>query len=394
MRVALVHDWLTGLRGGEKCLAAFLELYPNADVYTLIHKKGSTLDTIDQAVVGTSFLNMLPAVEKYYRYLLPLFPMAVNSIKLEGYDLVISTSHAAVKNIKLPEDTMHVSYCFTPMRYIWDQSQTYLGKKAYFSAPIIKALRNWDKNGSSGVDEFIAISKLVAARIRAYYGRRSKVIYPPVDTSWISPLTNWKRGDAFLYAGALVPYKRVDLIVEAFNILKLPLVVAGSGPEREKLEKIAKDNIHFLGRVSDADLAELYRNCRALIFPGKEDFGMVPVEAQAAGRPVIALESGGARETILGYTIGSNNELTSKPYSGVFFKASKDMTEELIDAVKFFIKNEELFTIENCVNQGMKFSPLLFANSWGKFIAQQGFSAPEIPQKWMASNTSKKAFNA
>jgi len=380
MKVALVHDWLTGMRGGEKCLAAFLQLYPQADLYTLLHKKDCTSSEIDQAVKGTSWFQRLPNVENYYRKLLPFFPSATNSLKIKGYDLVISTSHAAAKNIYLPKETFHVSYCFTPMRYIWDQADTYLGPLKIPSAPLLAMLRSWDRRGSERVDRFVAISRLVSARIRKFYGRSSTIIYPPVETAWITPCKAGEKGEAFLYAGALVPYKRVDLLVEAFNKLGLPLWIAGSGPEVRKLKTLGKSNIHFFGAVSDRELADLYRRCRALVFPGKEDFGLIPVEVMAAGRPVIALEAGGAKETVHGLRMDKMTGVVEAAATGVFINKSEQNTVEgIVKAVEFFIDREAEFEPENCIRQAKLFSSQRFFQDWNFFIQRCGF--PVIVQE-------------
>ncbi|MDP1591074.1 MAG: glycosyltransferase, partial [Prosthecobacter sp.] len=300
MKVALVHDWLTGMRGGERCLLAFLRLYPRADIFTLLHLPGRTSAGIDERVRGTSFLQRLPGIAKYYRLCLPLFPLAVRGFDFTGYDLVISLSHSAVKNIRVPAGCVHVSYCFTPMRYIRDQAWQYFGLATPFLWPVLALLRRWDRRGAQGPDAFVAISRFIAARIRHFYGRDSEVIYPPVDTSWIARAGSGSRGRAFLYAGALVPYKRPELIVRAFNELAEPLWVVGSGPLLSRLKRIAGPNIHFFGQVSDAELSRFSAECRALIFPVREDFGMVPIECLAAGRPVIGLYEGALRETLRG----------------------------------------------------------------------------------------------
>lgn len=380
LRVALLHDWLTGMRGGEKCLEKFLSLYPDADVYSLIHVPGSTRIEIDRAVKGTSWLQRLPDVHRYYRVLLPLFPQATARMTLEGYDLVISTSHAAVKNIRIPPGTFHVCYCFTPMRYVWDQAEQYLGRMRYPASPLISYLRAWDRAGSDGVDEFIGISRLVQARIRRFYGRRSAVIYPPVDAGWITPRKPGEKGEGFLYAGALVPYKRVDLIVEAFNRLKLPLWIVGDGPERRKLEALAGQHIHFFGSVTDSEMAQFFRRCRALIFPGKEDFGMVPVEVMAAGRPVIALAAGGARETVRGISIRNNSPIAEGQFTGVFIdKAHEGSATAIRDAVEFFMAHEKEFTAEACIRQAELFSAAEFDRRWQRFIEPFGFPATTKP---------------
>ncbi len=303
MKVALVHDWLTGMRGGEKCLEVLCELFPDAPIYTLLHNKGSMSPVIESKRIVTSFIDRLPAKKKQYRKYLPLFPFAVAQFDLSEYDLVISTSHAVVKNVKVRNGAVHICYCFTPMRYVWDMYEQYFGKgKAGVMTRaamkiIAPMLRWWDVKTSSHVTYFVAISEEVRKRIRRHYSREAEMIYPPVDTEQFQ--LSETDEDFYLIVSALVPYKRVDLAVEAFNANGKKLIIAGTGPESEKLKVMAKPNIEFLGWQSDDELAQLYGRCRALIFPGVEDFGIVPLEAQASGKPVIAFGQGGALETIV-----------------------------------------------------------------------------------------------
>jgi glycosyltransferase involved in cell wall biosynthesis len=360
MKVALVHDWLTGMRGGERCLESFLALYPEADIFTLIHVPGSTSKKIDERVKATSFLNRLPGVSRYYRALLPLYPAAVRSLKISGYDLVISLSHAAAKNATVPQGTPHICFCFTPMRYIWDLAPTYWGKALPLASPLLSWLKSWDKKGSDGVTAFVAISDFVAKRIFAAYGREAAVIYPAVDISWIPAQDKYTPGEAYLCAGALVPYKRIDLVIRAFNQLQRPLWVAGSGPEEQKLRKIAAKTITFCGRVSDNELAGYYRNCRALLFPGIEDFGMIPVECMAAGRPVIGIKAGGLIETC------------ASPETALFFPPANDeqIIQGIIRAVNDFEKRESSFDPRSLRKQAEKFSQANFFGSWKRFVQQ------------------------
>jgi len=392
VKVALVHDWLTGLRGGERCLEAFLRIYPQADVYTLIHVPEATSPLIDAQVKQASFLQKFPAVRKYYRLLLPLYPAAIKSLRIDGYDLVISLSHSAAKNVVVPKNTFHICYCFTPMRYIWDQAESYFGKLTPLVWPILKSLRNWDVKGAERPDAFVAISRFVAARIRCFYGRDSEVIYPPVDTSWISSAASKTKGVAFLYAGALVPYKRPDLVVEAFNKLEEPLWIVGRGPMESQLRKLAKHNVTFFGHVPDSELANFYRKSRALIFPGVEDFGMVPIECLAAGRPVIGLFDGALRETILGVRPWSYNsgdpiidplegidttKIMASHASGVFIEKKPNAgrqaeIEALCESVKFFISKESEISVESCVRRAEHFSPMRFYRAWNELLVRRG----------------------
>jgi len=373
VKVAIVHDWLTGLRGGERCLLAFLDLYPDADIFTLFHVPGSTHPEIDKRVKATSFFQYLPGIKSYYRYLLPIFPLAAKSFNFTGYDLVISLSHAAAKNVNVPKEIPHICYCFTPMRYIWDQANQYFGKLTPVLWPIITYLRKWDYLGRKRVTRFVAISKFVAARVRCFYGESSEVIYPPVDTSWIKSTQPSKCGKAFLYAGALVPYKRPDLVVEAFNILKEELWVVGSGPEEKKLRAIASNNIKFFGKVSDKELAECYRNSRALIFPGVEDFGMIPIECLASGRPIIALDEGALKESHLGIRFWLKTTRQPSESTGVFIpqregKGEGKEVEALVESVRYFISKEAEFSAASCIKRAQQFSVTEFRKSWNELL--------------------------
>ncbi len=303
MRVALVHDWLTGFRGGEKLLHALAGLFPDADLYTLIHVPGSTSERIDRRRIYASPLSRLPGVARHYRKLLPLFPATIERFYLEGYELVLSNSHSFAKGIRVAPGTPHICSCMTPIRYVWDHADTYLGRglKRALATPLVEYLRRWDRRTSTPerVTSFVAISNAVADRIRRHYGRDSLVVHPWVDTGRFLP-SGEKPEDFYLLVGGFVPYKKEELAIEAFRRLGRSLIIAGDGPTRAALEARAPENVRFVGRVSDERLADLYASCRALIHPQEEDFGIVAVEAQAAGRPVIAFGRGGARETVHG----------------------------------------------------------------------------------------------
>ena len=330
MRVALVHDWLTGMRGGERCLEVFCELFPDADLYTLLHVRGSVSRVIEERRIITSFVQRLPDAPRRYRSYLPLFPAAIRGFDLSGYDLVLSSSHAVAKGVRAPRGALHVCYCFTPMRYVWDLYDDYFGARAgaltrLAMPPLAAALRRWDRRTAAGVHHFVGISRFIADRIRRCYGRDADVIYPPVDVARFR--IEEKPEEYYLVVSALAPYKRVDLAVAAATRLKRRLVVVGTGPEEQRLRAAAGPTVEFLGWRSDAQVAELYARCRALLFPTVEDFGITPLEAMAAGRPVIALGQGGALETVV--PPGS-----AAPPTGLLF--APQSVEALVEAMQRF----------------------------------------------------------
>jgi len=306
-RIVLVHDWLTGMRGGEKVLEMLCEMYPGADLLTLVHVKNSVSPSIERLRPRASILQRLPGISRFYRYCLPLFPAVIEQFDLDQYDLVVSTSHCAAKAVVKTGRARHLCYCFTPMRYAWDQFDAYFGEAQVGSLanralrPALRALARWDAATAGRVDRYVAISQHVASRIRRYYNRDARVIYPPVDTGFYCPDATTPE-NFLLIVSALVPYKRIDLAIDACRLGGIPLRIAGDGPERERLMKHAaarKADVEFLGPVSNEDIRSLYRRSSAVLLPGEEDFGIVPVEAQACGRPVIALGRGGALETVI-----------------------------------------------------------------------------------------------
>lgn len=303
-RLALVHDWLTGMRGGEKVLDVICERFPDADLFTLVHVKGSVSPTIERRRIHTSFIQHLPGAGRHYRNYLPLFPNAVERFDFSGYDLVLSVSHCAVKSIIRPPRGLHLCYCLTPMRYAWDQFDAYFGPDRIGAVgsrvmrPVMRRMARWDRETADRVDRYVAISHYVAGRIRRYYNREANVIYPPVDTQFYTP--DARAAEPFaLVVSALVPYKRIDLAISACERLSLPLIIVGDGPERAALQALAGPGTTFLGRVPDEEIRSLYRRARVVLLPGEEDFGIVPLEAQACGRPVVALGRGGALETVV-----------------------------------------------------------------------------------------------
>jgi glycosyltransferase involved in cell wall biosynthesis len=306
-KVAIVHDWLTGMRGGEKVLDAICELYPDATLYSLVRIRGTVSDRIERHEIRTSAVQWLPGAGRRYRHYLPLFPTAVELFDLDPYDLVISSSHCAAKSVIRAGRATHICYCHSPMRYAWDQFGAYFGPdqvgplKSRLLRPVLARLARWDAATAGRVDRFLANSQYVAGRIGRYYNRRSTVVYPPVDTAFYRPGPSpaGEGGDrSFLVVSALVPYKRIDTAIEACRLAGVPLRIVGRGPEEARLRRLAGPDVEFLGWRTDEEIRELYRAAAAVLLPGVEDFGLVPVEAQACGTPVIALATGGACETV------------------------------------------------------------------------------------------------
>ncbi len=309
MKVALVHDWLIHMRGGEKVLDAIAELYPDATIYTLFSDKTKLSPNLQRHRIKNSFLQYLPGIKRYYRWLLPLLPLAIRSLKIEAADLVISSSHCVAKGIRIPEKACHICYCHTPMRYLWGFQDVYFNRYPlpvrFLIRAVLDPLRAWDRRTNAKVDLFIANSEYIRKRIKDVYNRESVVVHPPLDTVLYKP--GGARENYFLAVSHFVPYKRLDVVIEAFNALDRKLVVIGSGPLESHYRKLSQSaQISFRGSVSDQELRDAYACARALIFPAEEDFGIVPLEAQACGTPVIAFGRGGALETVR---------------SGVFFDA-------------------------------------------------------------------------
>ena len=302
-RVALVHDWLTGMRGGERVLEALLDLLPSAQLFTLVHVPGSVSPKLEHAHPRQSFVTLLPWVRQHYRRYIGLFPIAIEQFDLDDFDLVVSTSHCVAKSVVTPGRARHLCYCLTPMRYAWDQFDAYFGPqrvgawRSRLYRLAFSRLARWDASTAGRADRYVAISQHVAARISRYYGREAAVVYPPVDTDFYNPSGSTPR-PYFLIVSALVPYKRVDLAIEACRIAGVPLRVAGDGPEMAKLQALAGPDVEFLGACSDQEIRELYREAQALLLPGEEDFGITPVEALACGRPVVGFGKGGLTETV------------------------------------------------------------------------------------------------
>src|SRR5947207_1849994 len=366
-RVALVHDWLTGMRGGERCLEVFCELFPDADLFTLLHVPGSVSPVIERRRIVTSFLQRLPRAAERYRYYLPLFPAAMRGFDFSAYDLVLSSSHAVAKAARRRRGATHVCYCFTPMRYVWDRYDDYFGARAPLALrlampPIAAALRRWDRRTSARVDRFVAISRFVAGRIRRVWDREADVIHPPVDAARFT-LAEPARRDYYLVVGALVPYKRIDLAVAAATPMRRRLLVVGSGPDARQLAATAGPTVEFLGWRSDTEIAGLYARCRALLFPPLEDFGIVPLEAMAAGRPVVAYGVGGATETVVGLDTPGD-----APPTGVFF--AEQRVDALMEAMATLERNEHRFEAKALRTHAEKFDRPMFRDRVTKYLAE------------------------
>jgi glycosyltransferase involved in cell wall biosynthesis len=380
MKVIFAHDWLNGMRGGEKCLESLIRLYPDSAIRTLLAEPAKLSDRIRERPIRTSFVQKIPGAVERYKWFLPLFPLAIRTLdpKPGECDLVISTSHCVAKGLRAPKGTPHICYIFTPMRYAWLFFDEYFGNFNALLKPLLKAvlacLRIWDRAASRHVTHFVAISEHVRKRVQKFYGRDAAVIYPPADLDFYAPdpadagrsgsgaaghgSGPAPREDFYLLVSALVPYKRPDLAVEACGRLGKRLVVIGSGPELDRLKAMAGPNVTFLGWASNEDIRDHYRRCRALIFPGEEDYGIVPVEVQGCGAPVIAYGVGGALETV------------ADGVSGLFF--DRQTPEALIDA----IRRSEVRTWDPAAirRNALRFSEPAFREAFARFAAASGCS--------------------
>ncbi|MBD3282050.1 MAG: glycosyltransferase [Candidatus Portnoybacteria bacterium] len=359
MKIALVHDYLNQYGGAERVLEAFGEIFPSAPIYTLFYDPKKMKGCFSDKEIKTSFLQKMPFISSYHRIFPPLMPVAVEKLDLSGYDLVLSDSASFAKGVITKPETLHICYCHTPPRYAWDDSHNYIRN---FNMPLIARpivpffvnyIRLWDKEASFRVDKFISNSKFVARRIKKYYNRDAKVIYPPVD------LDDFKfrpeKGDYFLLVGRLVAYKRIDIAIKAFNKLRMPLKIIGGGRERKRLEKIAGDNIEFVGEVSRKEVEDYYRRCKALIFPQEEDFGIVALEAMACGKPVVAYGRGGVLESV------------EEGKTGIFF--NEQNPKSLIDAIRSF--DESRFDSNKIREHVLKFDKSIFKEKIKNFIKKE-----------------------
>ncbi len=377
LKVAIVHDWLVSARGGERVLNALCELFPQAEIFTLFHEPGTNSPQIENRVIHTSFLNRLPLAKRFYRHLLPLFPLAIEQMSLKDFDLVLSSSHCVSKGVIPPPGALHVSYCYTTMRYAWDQSEQYFGSgwKRTLVAPFLHYLRMWDVTSSARVDHFVAISQFISKRIEKYYRRKSEVIYPFVDLQRFAPVAG-ERGDYYLVVSAFAPYKRIELAVQACERLGRQLIVVGDGQDAPRLKSLGGSTTRFLGNLPDAELPDLFAGAKAVLFPGIEDFGIVPLEAMASGTPVIAYGKGGASETVV------------DGVTGVFFHdASVDGMAKAIERFESLPK----FSPTACRERAEFFSKARFQNELlgllGKLLNQQAdadhASSPRSPDMYV-----------
>ncbi len=358
MKLALVHDYLNQFGGAERVVEALHEAFSEAPIFTTIYDKKGMPPSFRNMDIKTSFMQYFPFIMKHYKPYLIFFPFAIEMFNLKGFDVVLSSSSAFAKGVKVPPGACHICYCHTPMRFAW-RYEDYVREEHFNPAIkavlplIIKRMKMWDIRTSARVHYFIANSKVVKERIKKFYGRMAEVINPPVNTDKYLPMEH--DGDYFLIVSRLNPYKRIELAVQVFNELRFPLKIVGEGPFRGELERLAKANIEFLGRVGDKELAKLYAECKALIFPGEEDFGIAPLEAASAGRPTIAFRGGGALETII------------SEETGIFFNEHRE--ESLRSAVKRFENLQ--FNKEKIRNHALSFSKKTFQGKIIKFIEEK-----------------------
>jgi glycosyltransferase involved in cell wall biosynthesis len=371
MRIAIVHHWFTSVSGGERVVDALGLLYPSADIFTLVCEPTGLPPSVRDRKVTASFLNRIPGARRFHRHFLPIFPLAVESLDLSGYDLVISSDSGPVKGVITDPASIHICYCHSPMRYLWDLHADYSEPMGVVAKSAFKLsshyVRNWDYAAAQRVDYFVANSTYVAARIRKYYRRESTVIYPPVETH--RGRLAMQHGDYYLSVGRLVRYKRTDLLIEACNRLGRKLLVVGSGPELPSLRRMAGPTITFLGALGDADLWDVYSKCRALLFAANEDFGLVPLEAHACGRPVIAYHKGGVLETVIGQPPGVAHRSSADPaelQTGVFF--AEQVSEALVEAILRYEATEANFNPRKIREYARRFDTPVFLSNFADYV--------------------------
>lgn len=358
-RIAIVHDYLNQRGGAERVVGVLHEMYPNAPIYTTIVDYENIWPELKGADIRTTWMQRLPFIKRHFKKYLFFYPLAIESIELRDYDIIISSSSAFAKGAIKPKGGLHVCYCYTPMRFAWD-TKRYLENEGWgritmllFSF-LLKVLKSWDLKSSRRPDYYVAISTAIKERIDRIYGVPSAVIFPPVDVARFKPQTTFE--SFYLIVSRINAYKRLELAVEAANRLGVPLKIVGSGPYMDTLKRLAKPNVEFLGRLDDEEVAVLYAKCKALIFPGTEDFGIVPLEANAAGRPVIAYKAGGALDTVV------------DGVTGYFFEAAT--TESLMAAIVRMEANAGAFNPNRIRAHAMKFDRSVFKERFGAFVAE------------------------
>lgn len=357
MKIAIAHDYLIQMGGAERVVEVFHSMYPEAPIYTTVFSDSRLSHNLKDADIRASWLQNIPGVKSNFKSVLPLYPIAIRDFDFRDFDIVLSSSSAFMKSIQVPKHTFHICYCHTPMRFAWDYD-TYMSGQSrsnLFKSMLrlyMNRLKTWDQKTSVHVDQYVANSSVVKHRIRSYYQRDADVIFPPINTSRFKSST--RIGDYYLIVSRLNSYKRIDLAIEAFNRNGMKLCIVGEGPDRKRLEGMAKPNIEFLGRLEDAHVTKLMAECRALIFPGIEDFGITPLEANAAGRPVIAFQGGGALDTIQPYV------------NGVFFR--KHEVEDVLEAVQAVEGHD--WNIDGIMKHAQKFDESTFKEQFKKYVEQ------------------------
>lgn len=375
MKIAIIHEWLVNYAGSERCVESFTNIWPDADVFTLV----DFLDDETRKVIlkdkkaRTTFIQHLPYAEKQHRKYLPLFPKAIETFNLKNYKLVLSSSHSVAKGVKKKKNQLHICYCHSPMRYAWDEADYYMqeanltaGLKGKIAKSVLKYLRNWDLKSANNVDFFIANSNHIAKKLKRIYNRNAVVIYPPVDTQKFSLVT--EKENYYLTASRLVPYKRIDLIVEAFaHMMDKKLVVIGSGPEKEKLKTIATPNIELIGYQDFESLKEYMQKAKAFVFAAEEDFGIIVVEAMACGTPVIAGNYGGTAESVV------DNK------TGILFP--KQSVDSIIEAVKKFEQSQVTFNYKEIREHSELFNRQNFEHSIKLYVSEKNKSFSHLKAK-------------
>jgi len=365
LRVAIVHYWFVGRAGGEKVVEGLADIFPQADLFSLVADRSTLAPVLQNRKLQTSFLQHIPLAKKFHRHFLFLQPLALEQFDLSDYDLVISSESGPAKGVITSSKTCHICYCHSPMRYIWEMYPQYRrGMNPLVGAVFALTahyMRLWDYASAGRVDYFVANSRFIASRIRKYYGRESRVIHPPVETAVGN--TSTTPGDYYLLVGRMVDYKRFDLAVSACNELGRQLKIIGDGPQYKALRNMAGKTVEFLGRIGDRELRALVAGCRVLLFPGEEDFGIVPVEAQSFGRPVIAYASGGALETVRGDL--PNRPAVDHP-TGVFF--TDQSSSSLVKAILDFESKEDQFSPEMIREHSLQFDSAIFKAQFADFV--------------------------